>query len=88
VIANDIKSGSGQVKLSSKYRHSIFSLIISVGLGLFISLIFVWIITGLDSGFFLRWAKSFGLAILIAFPTSLIFSPIAQKLVNLIVEAG
>lgn len=58
----------------------------SLSLGLFISLIFVMILTGLEDGFFLRWARSFGMAFTIAFPTSLAFGPIAQKLTNMLIE--
>ena len=74
------------MKLPNKYRPFIFTLIMSLSLGLFISLIFVMILTGLEDGFFLRWAKYFGMAISIAFPTSLVFGPVAQKITNMIVE--
>ena len=74
------------MKLPKKYKPFIFTLIMSASLGLFISLIFVIILTGVNDGFFLRWAKSFAMAFIIAFPTSLIFGPIAQKIVNKIVE--
>ena len=73
------------MKLPNKYRPFIFTLIMSLSLGLFISLIFVMILTGLEDGFFLRWAKSFAVAFVIAFPTSLVFRPIAQKLTGMIV---
>ena len=58
----------------------------SLGLGLFISLIFVMLLTGLEDGFIFRWLKSFGMAFAIAFPTSLIFGPIAKELTSKIVE--
>ncbi len=74
------------MKLPKKYTQIIFTLIMSMSLGLFISLIFVMILTGLDDGFFLRWAKSFAMAFTIAFPTSLVFGPVAQKLTNMMVE--
>ena len=74
------------MKLPNKYRPFIFTLIMSLSLGLFISLIFVMILTGLKDGFFLRWAKSFAMAFVIAFPTSLVFGPIAQKLTGTIVK--
>jgi len=74
------------MKISKKYEPFIFTLIMSFGLGLFISLIFVMMLTGLEDGFFLRWIKSFGMVFSIAFPTSLVFGPIARKLTSSIVE--
>ncbi len=74
------------MKISKKYEPFIFTLIMSFGLGLFISLIFVMILTGLEDGFIFRWIKSFGMAFAIAFPTSLVFGPIAKKLTMLIIE--
>ena len=75
-------------KLQHKYKPFIFTMIMSASLGLLISLIFVLLITGLNEGFFLRWAKSFTLAFVIAFPSSLTLAPLIQKLTSRIVEEG
>ncbi|RUT78978.1 DUF2798 domain-containing protein [Ancylomarina longa] len=68
-----------------KYETIIFTLIMSLSLGLFISLIVVTILTGVENEFLLRWAKSFGMAFSIAFPTSLVLVSIAKKLTDKIV---
>lgn len=67
--------------MDKRYAPYIFATIMSVAMGFFMSFFLTWINTGLAGGFFIRWMKSFGIGVLVAFPISLIVAPVAQRIV-------
>ncbi len=72
--------------MNKKCAPLIYATIMAIAMGFFMALFFTWINTGFSDGFFWRWMKSFGLGTVVAFPISLIISPLAQKIVNRIVK--
>lgn len=74
------------MKLQKKYAAYIFATIMAIAMGFFMSFFLTWINTGFTNNFILRWLKSFALGVLIAFPTSLIVAPIAQRIVKKVIR--
>ncbi len=68
--------------MNKKYAPYIFASIMAVAMGFFMSFFLTWINTGVAEGFLLRWMKAFGVGVCVAFPTSLIIAPVAQKIVK------
>jgi len=69
-----------KMKIQKKYGTYIFASIMAIAMSFFMSLLFTAIDTGFENGL-MRWSKSFGVGILVAFPTSLLITPVAQKIV-------
>ena len=68
--------------MNKKYAPYIFASIMAVAMGFFMSFFLTWINTGMEEGFILRWGHSFFVGVCVAFPTSLIIAPVAQKVVS------
>lgn len=68
--------------MTKKSETILFTVIMAIGMGFFMSLFFTVIYTGIDDGFLFRWLNSFLLGTLVAFPSSIIMTPIARKTVE------
>ena len=72
------------MNLNKRFTPFIFATIMAVAMGFFMSLFLTAINTGFDNGFTFRWMKSFGMAIAVGFPVSLLIAPVAQKIVSIL----
>ena len=70
------------MKVDKKYAPYLFATIMAVAMGALMSFCFTAINTGINTGFLFRWLKSFGVGFVVAFPTSLLIAPVAQKIVT------
>ncbi len=73
---------SMNLRFSKKHEQLISTIIMSLGMGLFLSALFTLIKTGFNIDFFTQWIKSFILALIIALPASFIFKALALKIAN------
>ncbi|MFC1841338.1 DUF2798 domain-containing protein [Thermodesulfobacteriota bacterium] len=69
------------MKLDKRFTPYIFATVMAIAMGFFMSLFLTAINTGIESGFIFRWMKSFGVAIFVGFPVSLLVAPFAQEIV-------
>ena len=74
------------MKLDKKFAPYVFASVMSVFMGLFMTLFLTWFNAGFIDGFLLIWARSFAIGICVAFPTSILVAPLAQGIVNRVVN--
>jgi hypothetical protein len=74
------------MKLNIKWRPYLFAAIMAFAMGFFMSLILTWVNTSLTSGFLERWINAFGVGICVAFPISILIAPLANRILNKIVD--
>ena len=72
--------------MNKKFAPFLFAAIMAVSMGFMMSLFITLVNKGLGDGFLLWWIRSFGVSVVIAFPTSMIIAPIAQKIVGIVVK--
>ncbi len=53
---------------------------------LFMSLVLTWVNTGLTNGFLERWLYAFGVGLCVAFPISILIAPLANRILNRLVN--
>lgn len=68
------------MKIPARFTNLVFSLLMSLSMGSIMSGLVTAFNTGLDGGFFLRWAKAFGLAWPLAFCCVLLLATPLRKL--------
>lgn len=74
------------MKINKKYRGIVFSCLAAVFISIPIAFFMVIINYGFRSGFFLAFLKSSLVSTAISVPLANIFIPLAEKIVNKIVE--
>ena len=72
--------------MNKKFAPFLFAAIMAVSMGFMMSLFVTLMNKGFTDGFLLWWMRSFGVSVAIAFPTSMIIAPVAQKVVGKIVK--
>lgn len=73
-------------KLHAHYAPVVFGLLTSATFALIMSGVLLLVNRGLVPGFIALWMRSFGIAFIVAFPTSLIVIPIIRRVVGTIVD--
>ena len=69
-------------KFNQKYENLLFSAIMAVLMGFFMSIIITYVNVGLTEDFISIWLKAFITGIITGFPVTLIIAPISRTMVN------
>lgn len=72
-------------RLPAKFWPIIFPGVVALGMAALMSGVITALNTGMDGGFFVRWARAFGLAFPLAWAVAIIWAPIARTLAAKIV---
>ncbi|OHD17309.1 MAG: hypothetical protein A2086_04715 [Spirochaetes bacterium GWD1_27_9] len=73
------------IKIKRKYFNLVFSILLAFFMSFIMSFVLTLINTGFIGNFFLRWGRSFIVAIACSFPVSLIIVPIIRKFLEKII---
>ena len=73
-------------KLDARYAQPLIGLLTSATFALIMSGVLLVVNRGVVPSFFMIWMRSFGVAFLVAFPTSMVIVPLIRRLVAQVVE--
>ena len=69
-------------KIDKQYDNILFSAIMAILMGFFMSIIITYVNVGLTENFLAIWLKAFITGIITGFPVTLIVAPISRTMVN------
>ncbi|MCK5640081.1 MAG: DUF2798 domain-containing protein [Gammaproteobacteria bacterium] len=70
------------MKLDKKYENILFSAIMAILMGFFMSIIITYVNVGLTENFIAIWVKAFITGVITGFPVTLIIAPISRTMVH------
>lgn len=73
--------------INSKYQHIVFAFFMALFMSCIMSLVISVFNVGIVENILTIWLKAWSFAFIVAMPLVLLVSPIARKLVNLLVKA-
>ena len=74
------------MKINPRFSNTIFSIVMVTGMSFVISLAMTILNTGIDDGFFTRWVSAWLVSFIVAYPTVLVITPIAQRITARLID--